>query len=121
MYFPLLAPEVNSALIYGGVGSAPMTAAAQAWDGLAAELSSVAKSFGAVTAGLAADSWQGVASAAMLQAAAPYAGWLNAAMAAAEGAAAQVRVAAAAFESASATVVHPAAVAANRSQFVSLV
>src|SRR4051794_12604378 len=119
MEFPVLAPEINSALIYTGPGSGPLHAAAAAWDELAAEIGSAAASFGSVTSRLVDSSWQGVASAAMLAAATPYAGWLSAAAGGAEGAALQARAAAAAFESALSAAVHPTAVAANRATFLS--
>ena len=38
MSFIVLPPEINSALMFSGAGSAPMLAAAAAWDGLASEL-----------------------------------------------------------------------------------
>jgi len=38
MDFALLPPELNSARMYAGPGSAPMLAVAAAWDGLAADL-----------------------------------------------------------------------------------
>ncbi|KAY36237.1 hypothetical protein AN70_02448, partial [Mycobacterium tuberculosis M1272] len=76
--FSVLPPEINSGRMFFGAGSGPMLAAA-AWDGLAAELGLAAESFGLVTSGLAGGSgqaWQGAAAAAMVVAAAPYAGWL---------------------------------------------
>nr|WP_310785588.1 PPE domain-containing protein [Mycobacterium sp. Z3061] len=71
MDFPLLAPEINSALIYGGAGSDPWFAVAEAWDGLAAELGAAAASFGRRRRGLVGGAWQGAAASAMLAAAAP--------------------------------------------------
>jgi PPE-repeat protein len=121
MNFSVLPPEVNSARMYVGAGSGPMLAAAAAWDGLAGELGSAAASFGSVTSGLAGGSWQGAASAAMTAVAAHYVGFLNAAATQAGGAAAQTKAAAAAFEGARAATVHPAMVAANRTNLVSLV
>ncbi|WP_343709048.1 PPE domain-containing protein, partial [Mycobacterium sp.] len=38
MDFAALPPEVNSARMYAGPGSAPMMAAATAWDALAGQL-----------------------------------------------------------------------------------
>ncbi|MDD4867529.1 MAG: PPE domain-containing protein, partial [Mycobacterium sp.] len=38
MFFGLLPPEVNSARMYAGPGSGSMLTAAEAWDGLAAQL-----------------------------------------------------------------------------------
>jgi len=96
-------------------------AAAAAWDGLADELGSAATAFESVTSGLAGAAWQGPASTAMAAAARPYADWLSAAAAQAATAAGQARVTAAAFEVARAATVHPAMVAANRSQLMSLV
>ncbi|MGB9224133.1 PPE domain-containing protein, partial [Mycobacterium sp.] len=53
MSFVVLPPEINSAQIFAGAGSAPMLMAATAWNGLANELGSAAASFGSVTTGLA--------------------------------------------------------------------
>ena len=124
MNFTVLAPEINSARMFSGAGSAPMLNAAAAWDGLASELGSAASSFSSVTSGLAAgpgSAWQGPASAAMTAAAAPYAGWLSAAATQATGAAGQARAVAGAFEAALAATVHPLQVAANRNGLVQLV
>jgi PPE-repeat protein len=74
-----------------------------------------------VTSGLAGAAWQGPAAVAMTGAAAPYAGWLSAAANQAEVAAVQAQAAATAFEAAQAATVHPAAVAANRMQLMTLV
>jgi len=121
MNFSVLAPEINSARIFSGAGSAPMVTAAAAWDGLASELGSAASSFSSVTSGLTDQAWQGPASAAMTAAAAPYAGWLSAAATQATGAAAQARTVAGTFEAALAATVHPLQVAANRNGLVQLV
>lgn len=53
MNYAVLPPELNSLRMFTGAGSAPMLAAAVAWDGLAAELGSAASSFGSVTSDLA--------------------------------------------------------------------
>lgn len=45
--FAVLPPEVNSARVFAGAGSAPMLAAAAAWDDLASELHCAAMSFAA--------------------------------------------------------------------------
>jgi PPE-repeat protein len=74
-----------------------------------------------VTSGLAGQAWQGAASQAMVAAANPYTSWLSSAAAQASGAASQAKAVASAFESALAATVHPATVAANRSNLVSLV
>jgi PPE-repeat protein len=121
MSFLVWPPEINSSLIYGGAGSAPMLAAATSWDGLAAELASAAQSFSAVTSGLAGQAWQGAASAAMLTTAARYAGFLTTAATQAQTAAAQAQAVASEFESALAAMVHPAVVSANRNELVQLV
>jgi len=121
MNFSVLAPEVNSARMFSGAGSAPMLNVATAWDRLASELGSAASSFSSVTSGLTNQAWQGPASAAMLAAAAPYARWLSAAATHATGAAGQARAVVGAFEGARAATVHPLAVAANRNVLVRLV
>lgn len=48
MDFGALPPEVNSGRMYSGPGSAPMAAAATAWNSLAVELSSAARGYEAV-------------------------------------------------------------------------
>ncbi|PJE06521.1 PPE family protein [Mycobacterium sp.] len=112
MSFFAFPPEINSARIFSGAGPGPMLAAATAWDGLADELSTAAASFESVTSGLAGGAWQGPSAMAMAGAAAPYAGWLNAAASGAEEVAGQARAAAGAFEAARSATVHPAALVA---------
>jgi PPE-repeat protein len=121
MDFGALPPEINSARMYAGPGSAPMQAAASAWDGLAAERRSMASVYHAVIARLTGEEWMGPASAAMAAAAAPYATWMSTTAEQAEQTAAQARAAAAAFEAAFAMTVPPAMVAANRAQHAALV
>jgi PPE-repeat protein len=119
--FSLLPPEINSARMYAGAGAGPLFVAATAWDGLAADLRASASSFASVVSALTGGPWSGPASEAMAGAAAPYVSWLAGSAAQAEGAAAQARAAATAFEAAQMATVHPAAVAANRVQLMSLV
>jgi PPE-repeat protein len=121
MDYGILPPEINSARIYAGPGSAPMLAAASAWDGLAAELGSAASSYTAVISELTEGSWHGPASASMAASATPYVTWMSTAAAEAEQTASQARAAAAAFEAAFALTVPPAVVAANRAQLAVLV
>jgi PPE-repeat protein len=121
MNFSMLAPEINSARMFAGAGTAPMLDAATAWDGLASELGQAASSFSSVTSGLAGQAWQGPSAQAMTAAAAPYAAWLNAAATRATGAAGQARAVISAFEAAQAATVHPLQVASNRNGFVQLV
>lgn len=119
--FAFFPPEINSGLIYGGAGPLPLFAAAQAWDGLAADLNGSASAFQSVVSTLATGPWAGLASAAMASSAAPYVAWLAQAAAQAEAASAQARVAATSFEAAQTATVHPAAVAANRTSLLSLI
>jgi PPE-repeat protein len=121
MNFAVLPPEMNSARMFAGAGQGPMLAAAAAWDGLAEELHAAAGSFAAVISELADEVWRGPAALAMTRAVGPYVTWLSTAAGQAERAAAQARLAARAFEAALAATVHPIAVAANRTQLVSLV
>jgi PPE family/PE-PPE domain len=121
MNFLVLPPEVNSWRMFSGAGSGSLLAAASGWDGLAEELRSAAGSFWSVTTGLSGGAWQGAASAAMGEVAAGYVARLAAAASHGERMAVQARVTAQAFETAFTATVHPAAVAANRAQLVSLV
>ncbi|WP_085233573.1 PPE family protein [Mycobacterium conspicuum] len=121
MSFAGLPPEVTSTQMYSGAGSGPMLTAAAAWAGLGSELSSAADSFSSVVSDLVNGSWQGAASAAMAAVATQYWQWLSAAAGHAEASATHATSIAGIFEAAKAAVTHPAAVAANRSQFVSLV
>ena len=121
MDYGALPPEINSARMYSGPGSPPMLAAAAAWDGLAAELSSTASSYQSVIERLSGEGWLGPASASMAAAVTPYMTWVSLTGAQAEQAATQASAAAAAYEAAFAATVPPAAVAANRVQLATLV
>ncbi len=119
--FGALPPEINSGRMYVGPGSAPMLAAAAAWDDLAAELQSTAASYGATIEDLTVGPWTGPSSTAMASAAAPYVQWMNATGAQAEEAASQARLAAAAYETAFAATVPPPVIAANRALLMALI
>lgn len=121
MDFGALPPEINSARIYAGPGSAPMLAAAASWDQLAAELSSAAAGYQSTINGLLSEGWGGPASTAMAAAAAPYVAWMNTTAGQAEQTAAQAKAAAAAFEAAYAMTVSPPVIVTNRSQQALLV
>jgi PPE-repeat protein len=97
MDFGSYPPEINSGRMYAGPGAAPMLTAAEAWQGLAAELHSAASSYQSVVSGLTAGPWVGPSSSAMAAAAASYVAWLNATAAQAEETAAQAKAAAAAY------------------------
>jgi PPE-repeat protein len=121
MDFGALPPEVNSARMYAGPGSAPMMAAATAWAALGAELGSTAASYDSVITGLISEEWMGPASASMGAAAAPYVPWMTSTGALAQQASGQAAAAAAAYEAAFAMTVPPAEVAANRALLAALV
>ncbi|HEU4360506.1 MAG TPA: PPE family protein [Mycobacterium sp.] len=121
MDFGSLPPEINSARMYSGAGSASMLTAATAWDGLAHELQSTAAVYGSVLTDLASTAWQGPSSAAMAAAATPYVQWMNATAAQAEQSAFQARAAAGAYEAAFSATVPPPVVAANRTLLATLV
>ncbi|BBZ12424.1 PPE family protein [Mycobacterium branderi] len=118
--FGALPPELNSGRMYAGPGSESMLAAAAAWDGLAAELHSVASTYNSVISALTSGPWRGPASASTAAASAPYATWMSAMAAQAEQAGAQARDAADAYHAAFAMTVPPAVVAANRAQLATL-
>ena len=121
MDFGALPPEVNSARMYAGPGSAPMMAAVTAWAALGAELGSTAASYESVISGLTSEGWMGPASASMAAAAAPYVKWMSSTGALAQQTSAQAAAAAAAYEAAFAMTVPPAEVAANRALLMALV
>jgi PPE-repeat protein len=119
--FGALPPEVNSGLMYAGAGSGPMVAAAAAWDGLAAELSSAATSYRAVVSELTGQSWLGPSSVRMAASAAPYVVWMDTTAAQAEQTANRARSAVAAYQAAFLATVPPPVIAANRALLMSLV
>jgi PPE-repeat protein len=107
--------------MYAGAGAGPMMAAASAWNGLAADLSSTTTGYQSVISTLAGEEWLGPASAAMAAATAPYVAWMNTTAAAAEHAAAAAMASAGAYEAAFAMTVPPPVIAANRAQLAALV
>jgi PPE-repeat protein len=119
--FGALPPEINSARMYTGPGSGPMLAAAAAWDGLEAELSSAATVFTSVISELSSTAWLGPASRSMVAAATPYIAWIGSAATLAEEAGSQLRAAAAAYEAAFAMTVPPPVIAANRVRLMALI
>ncbi len=122
MFFGMLPPEINSALIYAGPGSGPIMGAATGWGGLAADLYATAASCQSAISGLTdGGPWQGPSAVRMAAAAAPYVTWMNTTAAQAEWAASQAKLAAGAFETAHAMTVPPAVVAANRALLMSLI
>jgi PPE-repeat protein len=114
--FSVLPPEVNSARMYAGPGPGSLLAAAAAWDVTAAGLAATGASFASMPASVG-ESWR---AAATLTAgmAVPCAQWLSGVGA---QAAEQARAVVGVYEAALAAMVHPAAVTANRVQFVALV
>ncbi|OIN79878.1 PPE family protein [Mycobacterium malmoense] len=111
-----LPPEVSSALIYAGPGSTSLTAAASAWNSLAAELNSAALGYDNIVTQLSSEEWLGPASASMATAVQPYVQWLTTTGTQAEQAAAQAQSAAAAYETVLASVVPPPLIALNRAE-----
>jgi PPE-repeat protein len=119
--FGLLPPEVNSGRMYTGPGPGPMLAAAEAWDGLAADLGFTSSGYAATLTELTSGNWIGPASTAMMAAVTPYVNWLSTTAAQAEETANQARAAAAAYEAAFAMTVPPPAIAANRALLMALI
>ncbi|MCV7076445.1 PPE family protein [Mycobacterium szulgai] len=121
MDYGALPPEINSARMYAGVGAAPLAAAAQAWDGLAAELGSAAELYATVVAELVTRQWVGPSAVSMAEAAASYLSWLNATAGLAAQTAGQLRSAVAAYEAAYVATVPPAEIELNRALLAALV
>src|SRR6185312_1238867 len=105
--FGLLPPEINSALMYSGPGSAPMLAAAAAWKALASELHTTASSYATLINGLTDGPWQGPSAASMAAAAFPQLAWLSGTAGQADEVAGQAAAAAGAYEAAFAQTVPP--------------
>jgi PPE-repeat protein len=120
VFFAFFPPEVNSGLMYTGPGSGPLAAASAAWDGLATDLYSTVSSYQSVLATLTSR-WSGPTATAMATAVAPYVSWMSATATQAAQAGAQVKAAAAAYQTAFAMTVPPSVIAANRTLLAALV
>ncbi|QOO02347.1 PPE family protein [Mycobacterium tuberculosis] len=119
--FGALPPEINSARMYAGPGSASLVAAAKMWDSVASDLFSAASAFQSVVWGLTVGSWIGSSAGLMVAAASPYVAWMSVTAGQAELTAAQVRVAAAAYETAYGLTVPPPVIAENRAELMILI
>ncbi|MCV7444607.1 PPE family protein [Mycobacterium paraense] len=115
-----LPPEVTSALIHSGPGAGSLIEASAAWQALTTELENSASTYTAALAALS-ESWKGPSSAAMVDAVQPYVTWLRNTAQQSQQLAESTQAAAAAFNSAQANVVQPAAVTANRTRLSQLV
>jgi PPE-repeat protein len=112
--FGLLPPEINSARIYSGPGSASFIAASAAWTGLAADFAAAAAGHRSVIEALTSGPWLGPASAQVASAVAPFITWLSNSAEHAGQTASQATAAATAYEAARAGSVPPPVIAANR-------
>nr|WP_235804331.1 PPE family protein [Mycobacterium tuberculosis] len=107
--------------MYAGPGSASLVAAAKMWDSVASDLFSAASAFQSVVWGLTVGSWIGSSAGLMVAAASPYVAWMSVTAGQAELTAAQVRVAAAAYETAYGLTVPPPVIAENRAELMILI
>ncbi len=106
--------------MYAGPGSASLVAAAKMWDSVASDLFSAASAFQSVVWGLTVGSWIGSSAGLMVAAASPYVAWMSVTAGQAQLTAAQVRVAAAAYETAYRLTVPPPVIAENRTELMTL-
>ena len=107
--------------MYSGPGPGPLLAAAEAWDGLAAELGIASTGYGSTITELTGGPWVGPTSVTMAAAVAPYITWLSTTAAQAEQTANQARAAVAAYEAAFAMTVPPPVIEANRALLMALI
>lgn len=119
--FGAIPPEIHSGRMYSGAGSAPLFAAASAWDSLAGELHSAAATYESVISDLTSAGWQGPSSDSMSVAAGPYAAWMSATAEQAQHTALQIRAAAGAYEAAFAATVPPPVIETNRTLTATLI
>lgn len=113
-------PELIAALLKAGAGSAPMMSAGASWQSLAAELEQAAASYQSVITELGS-TWHGPSSNLMASAASEYIAWLQQTASSAQHAGTQAMSSAAAYETASNTVVPLPVIEANRAQLAALV
>jgi PPE-repeat protein len=121
MSFSLIPPEINSALMFTGAGSGPLLEAAAAWDALSADLESTATQYQTLVTNLTTGPWLGPSATRMAAATAPYIAWLQGTAATAAQTGSQAKLAAAAYQSAYASMVPLAEIAANRALLAQLV
>ena len=119
MEFTILPPEITSALIHTGPGAESLIAASAAWQQLGTTLEDSAENYGATLSSLTG-TWHGPSSATMVQAVEPYVTWLRTTAQQTQQIASSAQAAAAAYNSARASVVPPAEVTANRTRLVQL-
>lgn len=119
--YGILPPEINSGRAYAGPQSGPLTAAAGAWQALAANLASNAAALNSAIMALLGGGWQGPSSAMMAAGGAENVRWLFQAATQAQETALAAEQAALAIEAAHAGVVPPPVIEANRNLLQALI
>lgn len=123
MNYAVMPPEVASGLVYTGPQSAPLAAAAAAWQALAADLGATATAMQSAVANLVGGggTWAGPSSVSMGAAGEQHVQWLVQAAAQAEETAALAGQAAMIVEAVYTGVAPPPLIAANRAALVTLI
>src|SRR5262249_58604937 len=119
MDFGILPPEITSALIHSGPGAGSWIEASEVWQRLGVELEDSLPGYSSVLSSMT-EAWQGPSEEAMIDAVAPYLAWVRTTAQQCEQVGASAQAAAAAFESARATVVVPPEVSTNRARLAHL-
>jgi PPE-repeat protein len=111
-------PEITSALIHSGPGTASLLTAADAWRQLVTELGQTAADYASIVAGIP---WQGPSATAMTLSTLPYIAWLHSTAVQTAQMSMAATTMASSFVATQTAVAHPSVVTANRTLLADLI